>query len=86
MANPLMNLMRKTAGNNPLIELMSCKNPQQMVQSMIKKNPNLQAAWNQAQQLASGNKEEVIDKICKEKGLSRDQVVSEAQKFGINIR
>lgn len=57
-----------------------------MVQSMIKKNPNLQAAWNQAQQLASGNKEEVIDKICKEKGLSRDQVISEAQKFGINIR
>lgn len=53
---------------------------------MIKKNPNLQAAWNQAQQLASGNKEEVIEKICKEKGLSRDQVVSEAQKFGINIR
>ena len=65
---------------------MSCKNPQQMVQSMIKKNPSLQAAWNQAQQLASGNKEEVIEKICKEKGLSREQVVSEAQKLGINIR
>lgn len=65
---------------------MSCKNPQQMVQQMIKKNPNLQVAWNQAQQLATGNKEQVIDKICKEKGLSRDQVISEAQKFGINIR
>ena len=63
-----------------------CKNPQQMVQSMIKKNPNLQTAWNQAQQLASGNKEEVINKICKEKGLSREQVVSQAQQFGINIR
>ena len=63
-----------------------CKNPQQMVQSMIKKNPNLQTAWNQAQQLASGNKEEVINKICKEKGLSREQVMSQAQQFGINIR
>lgn len=64
---------------------MSCKNPQQMVQSMIKKNPNLQAAWTQAQQLASGNKEETIEKICKEKGLSREQVISEARKYGINI-
>ena len=64
---------------------MSCKNPQQIVQNMIKKNPNLQAAWTQAQQLASGNKEEVIEKICKEKGLSREQVISEARKYGINI-
>lgn len=56
-----------------------------MVQSMIKKNPNLQAAWTQAQQLASGNKEETIEKICKEKGLSREQVISEARKYGINI-
>lgn len=65
---------------------MSCKNPQQMVQQMIKKNPNLQAAWNQAQQLASGDKEQVIDKICKEKGLSREEVISQARQFGINIK
>lgn len=53
---------------------------------MIKKNPNLQTAWNQAQQLASGNKEQVIEKICKEKGLSREQVISQARQFGINIK
>lgn len=65
---------------------MSCKNPQQMVQQMIKKNPNLQTAWNQAQQLATGNKEQTIEQICKERGLSREQVISQAQQFGINIK
>ena len=53
---------------------------------MIKKNPNLQTAWNQAQQLATGNKEQAIEQICKERGLSREQVISQAQQFGINIK
>ena len=66
--------------------MMSSKNPQQMVQNMIKKNPELQTAWNQAQMLAKSNKEQAIEQICKARGLSREQVISQAQQFGINIK
>lgn len=65
---------------------MSCKNPQQMVQNMIRQNPNLQTAWNQAQQLAKVNKQDAIDEICSKRGLSREEVISQAQQFGINIK
>lgn len=66
--------------------MMMSKNPQQVVQDMIKKNPNLQQAWNQAQQLAMGNKEQAIEQICNAKGISKDEIISQAQNFGINIK
>lgn len=64
---------------------MTCNNPQQMVNEMIKKNPNLQGAWEQAQMLATQNKEQVINNLCKQKGISRDELISQAQQCGINI-
>ena len=56
-----------------------------MVQTILKKNPNLQPYWEQAQMLASQNKMQAIEKICNEKGMSKEQVITEARKYGINI-
>lgn len=83
MGNPLMSLINK---KNMLYQLMSSQNPQLIVQDMIKKNPNLQQVWNQAQNLSQYNKEQVIEQICKEKGLNKDDVINQARSFGINIK
>ena len=57
-----------------------------MVESLIKQNPELNNAWQMAQQLSkNNNKQEVINQIAKQKGISCDDVKEMANKFGINV-
>ena len=57
-----------------------------MVENLIKQNPQLNNAWQMAQQLSQNtNKQEVINQIAKQKGISSDEVKQMANKFGINI-
>lgn len=57
-----------------------------MVENLIKQNPQLNNAWQMAQQLSqNNNKQEVIDQIAKQKGVSVDEVKQMASQFGINI-
>ena len=57
-----------------------------MVENLIKQNPQLSNAWQMAQQLSqNANKQEVINQIAKQKGISCDEVKEMANKFGINI-
>lgn len=57
-----------------------------MVENLIKQNPQLNNAWQMAQQLSqNNNKQEVINQIAKQKGVSIDEVKQMASQFGINI-
>ena len=57
-----------------------------MVENLIKQNPQLNNAWQMAQQLSQNtNKQEVINQIAKQKRISCDEVKQMANKFGINI-
>ena len=57
-----------------------------MEENLIKQNPQLNNAWQMAQQLSqNGNKQEVINQIAKQKGVSVDEVKQMASQFGINI-
>lgn len=57
-----------------------------MVENLIKQNPQLNNAWQIAQQLSqNGNKQEVINQIAKQKGVSVDEVKQMASQFGINV-
>ena len=57
-----------------------------IVENLIKQNPQLNNAWQMAQQLSqNGNKQEVINQIAKKKGVSVDEVKQMASQFGINI-
>ena len=57
-----------------------------MVENLIKQNPQLNNAWQMAQQLSqNGNKQEVINQIAKQKGVSVDEVKQMASQFGINV-
>lgn len=56
-----------------------------MVQSLINQNPQLNNAWQLAQQLSNQNKTEVIQQIAKQKGMTTEEVVNMAKNFGINI-
>ena len=57
-----------------------------MVENLIKQNPQLSNAWKMAKQLSQNtNKQEVINQIAKQKGISCDDVKEMANKFGINI-
>jgi DNA-directed RNA polymerase sigma subunit (sigma70/sigma32) len=57
-----------------------------MVENLIKQNPQLNNAWQMAQQLSqNGNKQEVINQIAKQKGVSVDEVRKMANSYGINI-
>lgn len=57
-----------------------------MVESLIKQNPELSNAWQMAQQLSkNNNKQEVINQIAKQKGISCDEVKEMASQFGINV-
>ena len=61
------------------------KAPNKM-ENLIKQNPQLNNAWQMAQQLSqNNNKQEVINQIAKQKGISSDDVKQMANKFGINI-
>lgn len=57
-----------------------------MVENLIKQNPQLNNAWQMAQQLSqNNNKQEVINQIAKQKGVSVDEVKQMASQFGIKI-
>ena len=57
-----------------------------MVENLIKQNPQLNNAWQMAQQLSqNNNKQEVINQIAKQKGISTDEVKQMASQFGINL-
>lgn len=57
-----------------------------MVENLLKQNPQLNDVWNMAQQLSqNNNKNEVLEQIAKQKGISPDEVREMANSFGINI-
>ena len=57
-----------------------------MVENMIKQNPQLSEAWKTAQQLSkSGNKEEIINNIAKQKGMNPEEIKQMISQYGINI-
>lgn len=57
-----------------------------MVENLIKQNPQLNNAWQMAQQLSQNeNKQEVINQIAKQKGVSVDKAKQMASQFGIKI-
>ena len=69
-----------------LSQIMKAPNKMAMVENLIKQNPQLNNAWQMAQQLSQNtNKQEVINQIAKQKGISSDEVKQMANKFGINI-
>lgn len=57
-----------------------------IVQNLISQNPQLNNAWQMAQQLSqNNNKQEVIEQLAKQKGISVDELKQIAQTYGINI-
>lgn len=57
-----------------------------IVQNLISQNPQLNNAWQMAQQLSqNNNKQEVIEQLAKQKGVSVDELKQMAQTYGINI-
>ena len=57
-----------------------------IVQNLINQNPQLNNAWQMAQQLSqNNNKQEVIEQLAKQKGVSVDEIKQLAQTYGINI-
>ena len=57
-----------------------------MVQSLIAQNPQMSSAWQMAQQMAQNpNKEQVIQQLAQQKGVSVDVIKEEARKCGVNI-
>lgn len=57
-----------------------------MIENLLKQNPQLNEAWQMAQQLSQNtNKQEVINQIAKQKGMSVDEIRQMAQNNGINI-
>ena len=57
-----------------------------MVENLIKQNPQLSNAWQMAQQLSQNtNKQEVLNQIAKQRGISVDEVKKMASQFGINV-
>lgn len=68
------------------MQIMKAPNKMAMVENLIKQNPQLNNAWQMAQQLSqNNNKQEVINQIAKQKGISCDEAKQMATKFGINI-
>ena len=61
-------------------------NPLQMIQSMVQQNPQLSNIWQMAQQMSlNPNKEQVVQQLAQQKGMTVEQVKKEARKYGINI-
>lgn len=57
-----------------------------MIQSLINQNPQLNNMWQMAQQMAQNpNKEQVIQQIAQQKGMSVEEVKNQARQFGINV-
>lgn len=52
---------------------------------MIRQNPQMNSAWDMAQQLSTGNKQQVINEIARQKGININEIQQLAQSFGINI-
>lgn len=68
------------------MQIMKAPNKKAMVENLIKQNPQLNNAWQMAQQLSqNGNKQEVINQIAKQKGISTDELKQMASQFGINL-
>lgn len=67
-------------------QIMKAPNKIGMIENLIKKNPQLSNAWQMAQQLSSNtNKEEVVNQIAKQKGITVEDVKQMAKSYGINI-
>lgn len=67
-------------------QIMQAPNKEQMIQSMIAQNPQLNGLWQMAQQLSQNpNKEQVIQQLAQQKGVSVDTLKNQARNFGINI-
>ena len=69
-----------------LQQLMKAPNKMVMLENLINQNPQLGSAWKMAQQLSqNSNKQEVINEIAKQKGMSSEEIISLARKYGINL-
>lgn len=72
--------------SNLFSQLAKSNNQMAMIQNLINLNPQYKKAWETAQQLAKNpNKEQVIEQLAKEKGMTVEQVKDFAKQNGINI-
>ena len=67
-------------------QLMKAPNPMAMIQGMVNQNPQFSQMWQMAKQMARNpNKEQVLQQIAQQKGVSVEVLKQEASKLGINI-
>ena len=68
-------------------QLMKSKDPQAMVQNLVKSNPQMQQAYAVSQTLQSqgGSKKDMIMKACQQSGTDFNQVEKVLKTFGINL-
>lgn len=65
---------------------MKAPNPMAMIQSMVAQNPQINQMWQMAQQMSQNpNKEQVLQQLAQQKGMSVNEVKQLASKFGINL-
>lgn len=57
-----------------------------MIQGMVNQNPQMASAFQMARQMAQNpNKEQVIQQLAQQKGVSVEEIKKQARMFGINI-
>lgn len=57
-----------------------------MIQGIINQNPQMSNAWQMAQQMAQNpNKEQVLQQLAQQKGMSVEELKRQARMVGINI-
>ena len=66
---------------------MKSQNPQNMIQNLIKSNPQYAQAWEITQQIMSkgGSKQDMINNACKQSGINPQQVEQQLNQFGIKF-
>lgn len=66
---------------------MKSKNPEAMVQNLVKSSPQMQQAYaaSQALQQKGGSKKEMVMNACKQSGTDFNQVEKVLKTFGINL-
>lgn len=66
--------------------MMKSGNPIGMMENLVKNNPQMQDAWNMAQQLSkNNNKEEVLQQIAQQKGVTVESLKEQITQLGFNI-
>lgn len=70
-----------------LFQILKSKNPQAMIQNLIKSNPNIAQAVPIVQEImkTSSSKREVIEKACQKANMDSKKVEEQLKSVGIEI-